>query len=113
MAQIEVISGVDRRRRWTLDDKKMHVAGAFAPGVVVKTYARQHDVPTSALYIWRIQLRGEDSGFTPVVVKTGEVVTCANQGVIEVALGNGAQLRIPSSVPAELAASVVKALVRQ
>jgi hypothetical protein len=28
MAQIEVISGVDRHRRWTLEEKQAHVARA-------------------------------------------------------------------------------------
>jgi transposase len=114
MAQIEVISGVDRRRRWTLEDKRIHVARAFEPGVIVKAYARQHDVPTSALYVWRNQLRREGSGFTPVVVKADAVTDpCSRQDVIEVALSNGTQLRIPSTTPAELAAFVIKALVRQ
>ena len=82
MAQIEVIRGVDRRRRWTLEDKRMHVSQAFAPGVIVKAYARQHDVPTSALYVWRNELKREDSGFSPVVVKADAVTDpCSRQAV--------------------------------
>jgi transposase-like protein len=38
MAQIEVISGVERRRRWTLEEKQAHVAQAFVPGGNVRAF---------------------------------------------------------------------------
>ena len=65
------------------------------------------------IYKWRRELQRADSGFTPVIVKADEATVYGRHDVIEVAFGNGTQLRIPSSVPAELAASVVKALVRR
>ena len=113
MAQVQVISGIERRRRWSEDQKQDIVAAAFAPGSTVSEVARREDIHNAMIYKWRRELQSSNGGFAPVVVKSDEVAMCGNQGVIEVALGNGTQLRIPSSVPAELAASVVKALVRQ
>lgn len=132
MAQIEVISGVDRRRRWTLEDKKMHVARAFAPGVIVKAYARQHDVPTSALYIWRKELKSDATsagGFMRVVALANNEVLpagsvdpiakmpsrlsmAAREPVLELEV-RGNKVRIPGNIPASLAAAVIQALVRR
>lgn len=35
MGQIQVINGVERRRRWSDDQKRAIVAAEFAPGAVV------------------------------------------------------------------------------
>jgi transposase len=113
MAQVQLISGVERRRRWSEGQKREIVQAAFAPGATVSEVARQADLCNGVIYKWRRELQRADSGFTPVIVKAIEAASCGNQGVIEVALGNGTQLRIPSTIPADLAASVVKALVRQ
>ena len=113
MAQVQVISGVGRRRRWSEDQKRQIVGAAFAPGATVSEVAHQADLCNSVIYKWRRELQRADSGFTPVIVKADEATVYGRHDVIEVAFGNGTQLRIPSSVPAELAASVVKALVRR
>jgi transposase len=36
MAQVEVITGPERRRRWSEDQKREIVAASFAPGAVVR-----------------------------------------------------------------------------
>jgi len=41
MARFEVISGPERRRRWSEDQKRALVAAAFAPGAVVAEVARR------------------------------------------------------------------------
>jgi len=41
MAQVHVITGVARRRRWSQDQKQAIVAAAFAPGASVAAVARQ------------------------------------------------------------------------
>ena len=73
MAQIEVITGVDRRRRWTLEEKERLLAEAFAPGVNVKAFCRRHDVASGSLYTWRKELARlvpptTGSGFARVAV---------------------------------------------
>ena len=113
MAQMQVISGVERRRRWSEDQKRQIVEAAFAPGSTVSEVARRADLHNGVIYKWRQELQRADSGFAQVVVKAGEASACNRADVIEVALGNGAHIRIPSSTPADLAASVVKALVRR
>ena len=114
MARVEVITGVERRRRWGEDQKREIVAAAFAPGAMVSTVARRADLSTGAIYRWRRELRREMTGFSEVVVAPGT----ADRGdpgcsSIEVVIGDGVHARIPGSIPPELAAAVLKALVRR
>jgi hypothetical protein len=44
MARVDVISGVERRRRWSTDQKRAIVAAAFSPGAVVNEVTRRADV---------------------------------------------------------------------
>jgi transposase len=41
MARVEVISGIERRRRWSEEQKRAIVAESFAPGAVVSEVARR------------------------------------------------------------------------
>lgn len=109
MGQIQVISGVERRRRWSEEQKRAIVAAAFAPDAVVTEVARRADVCPNQIYRWRRDLRAASAGFVPVIV-AGSVPTDA---VIEVSAGGGAHARIPASTPPALAAAVVTALVRR
>lgn len=113
MAQVELISGVDRQRRWTREEKQAHVARAFAPGVNVRAYTRQEDLAPSLIYKWRKELQKAAVGFTQVVMKADDAAVCNRHDIIELAFSNGIHLRIPSGVPPELATSVIKALVRR
>ena len=104
---------VDRQRRWTRKEKQDHIARAFSPGVKVRAYAKQAGVAPSSLYKWREEEQGRDVGFTEVEIKTEEAVVCRQPDIMELALSNGIHLRIPPTIPIELATSVVKALVRR
>ena len=44
MAQVEIISGRDRRREWTREQKEAILAEAFAPGVNVRAFSRRVDI---------------------------------------------------------------------
>ncbi len=111
MAQVEVISGVERRRRWSADQKRVVVAAAFAPGAVVSEVARRADVRPGQIYRWRRDLGVALPGFTEVVVSpSGGEVCDPPPPAIEVAFGDGAQVRIPASASPELAAAVLQAL---
>ena len=70
MAQVEVITGADRRRHWTLEEKQRLLAEAFAPGVYVKAFRRRHDVASGSLYTWRKELERDGKGFARVVAIT-------------------------------------------
>ena len=63
-AQVEVITSVQRRRRWSRAEKERIVAAAMEPGAVASEVARAAGIHTSQLFRWRQQLceRGNSSG---------------------------------------------------
>src|SRR5580704_12038592 len=54
--QVEVITSVQRRRRWSRAEKERIVAAALGPGVVASEVAREAGIHTSQLFRWRQQL---------------------------------------------------------
>ena len=54
---VEIITGVERRRRWRLDEKLRIVAEAEAPGACFVEVARRHDLSRGLLWNWRRQVR--------------------------------------------------------
>src|SRR5262249_44870483 len=68
MRRVEVISGPERRRRGSEEQKRAIVAEAFAPGALVSAGARRVDVVPGQIYRWRRELCGAAVGFTEVVV---------------------------------------------
>jgi transposase len=114
MAQMQLISGVERRRRWSDEQKRAIVAAAFAPGAVVSHVARQADINTGLVYRWRKELRVALPGFAEVVVSPATAIPPEPLALaIEVGLSDGARVHIPMSTPPELAAAILKALVRR
>jgi transposase len=57
MSRVEVLSGPERRRRWSAEQKRSIVAAAFAPGASVCDVARRRDVVPGQIYRWRRDLR--------------------------------------------------------
>ena len=47
------VLGVERRRRWSKDEKARIVEETLAPGAVVSEVARRHGVAQSLLFTWR------------------------------------------------------------
>jgi transposase len=117
MARVEVFTGPERRRRWSEEQKRAIVAASLAPGAVVSEVARRADVGAGQIYRWRKELRTAADGFAAVLIappdteaeSAAEAVACG-EPAIEVDVAGKARVRIPASVPAELAAAVVKAL---
>ncbi len=54
--RVEIITGKERRRRWTGEEKQALLREAFAPGARVAQVARRHGVAESCLYTWRKQV---------------------------------------------------------
>jgi transposase len=109
MARVEVITGPERRRRWSAEQKRAIVAESLAPGAVVTEIARRADICAGQIYRWRREIR-VDSGFAPVLIASaGDGAGCPVPP-IELEFAGKARLRIPASIPAGLAAAVVKAL---
>ncbi len=54
---IEVITGRERRRRWSAEDKLRMVAATHEPGASVQQVAARHALYPSFLFTWRRQAR--------------------------------------------------------
>ena len=55
--RVEVLGGVERRRRWSRDDKMRIIEETLAPGAVVTEIARRHGIATSLVFTWRRRAR--------------------------------------------------------
>ena len=69
--QVEVITSVQRRRRWSRAEKEQIVAAAMEPGAVASEVARAAGIHTSQLFRWRHQLceRAQAAAaFSPVAI---------------------------------------------
>jgi len=114
MAEFEVLAGPERRRRWSVEEKRAVVAAAFEPGAAVREVARQADVTPSLIYRWRRDLLAAANGFAQVLVApVGERFEPAMPPVIEIDFGGSMRARIPAAAPPALAAAVVEALARR
>jgi transposase len=115
MARVEVITGPERRRRWSEEQKRAIVAESLAPGAIVSEVARRADVCPGQIYRWRQELRAVADGFAQVLIAPPEMPAAAADGepAIELEFSGRVRVRIPGSVPTDLAAAVVKALARR
>ena len=58
---------VERRRRWSDDEKLAILKETTQPGAIMAVVARRHGIGTGQLYTWRRQLlRSAMAGFVPV-----------------------------------------------
>jgi transposase len=114
MSHMTVLTGPERRRRWSEEDQCRILTAAFAPGATVAAVSRQYDVATSLIYKWRRTLRAREAGFAEVVVvpdeSAGAPVPAAVPAMIELEIAGKVRLRIPPTTPPTLAAAIVKAL---
>ena len=106
----EVLTGPERRRRWSTEEKLRILAHSIAPGSSSSLTCRMHGISSGQLYTWRKQFRlGELTGFVPVSIAPEPprlpapepAVTSsepATAGVIEVALPTGVNLRVTGDV---------------
>src|ERR1700747_55055 len=51
--RVEIITSVQRRRRWTAPEKVRMVEETFEPGMTVSLVARRHGVAPNQLFTWR------------------------------------------------------------
>jgi transposase len=114
MGQISVLTGPERRRRWSEDERCRIVAEAFAPGSCVAQVARNHDISTGLIYTWRRWLRQDlaDQGFVEAAMEAEPIKEeAARSGeVIVVELTGSGRIRICGSAPPSLVSAVLKAL---
>jgi transposase len=87
---MEIVTGRERRRRWSEEDKLQILQEAATSGLSVAEVARRHDVVPQQIYIWRRQflakVKAETSGhsasprFLPVAVVSETEAPEAPQG---------------------------------
>ena len=98
MAQITLLTGPERRRRWSDEDRERILTAAFAPGAIVADIASQFEVSTSLVYKWREQALAVRSGgvFAPAVLAADVPPASAplDATVILIELANGTLLKI-------------------
>jgi len=80
---MEILFGVERRRRWRLEEKLRIVAEAEAPGAVFAHVARRHDVSRGQLWTWRHQVRSGELAPAPVVPEFLAVRVLESEGSAE------------------------------
>jgi transposase len=62
MRRIEVITGVERRRRWSAEEKARIVAESYEPSTTVSEVARRHGLNTNQVFAWRHHLQKASAG---------------------------------------------------
>ena len=130
---VEIITGRERRRSWSLQDKLRIVAETNEPGSMIRAVAARHGVCESLLFTWRRQAREgllgratEGSVFVPVqaLAPASTAVAPLDErprpasasrsvgapGLIEIELGNGRRVRVGSEVSLPALRCVLAAL---
>jgi transposase len=81
MTAVEVITSVERRRRWSREEKLRTVADSARPGCTTSRVARDHGIQPGQLFIWRRELLAEaiangvgGDGFVPVEIANERAV---------------------------------------
>jgi transposase len=90
--RVEVLTGDERRRRWSVAEKAAIVAESLAPGAVSSAVALRHGLHRNQLYAWRREFRSAavaDAGvpelaFVPVIAQ--ERVAVGN-ATVEIEIG--------------------------
>ncbi|MGE0418693.1 MAG: transposase [Acetobacteraceae bacterium] len=132
--RIEVIARNDRRRTWTLDQKREIVAESLGPGLTPTEVARKHAISSGQLYTWRQQVLGGQMTMlshgppdfaqvemAPAPRPPGElddknsvsVPPPRSAGLIEITLPSGVMLRVDATVDATTLRRVLTALDRR
>jgi transposase len=111
--RVEVITSVERRRRWSSAEKQRLVAATLEPGASVSAIAREAGIHPGQLYGWRRQQRARQQiGFAPVQVAAEPSPTeLIGGGAIEIEFASGARMRITGVVEGVALAAAVRALV--
>ena len=122
MTAVEVITSVERRRRWSRDEKLRIVAESAQPGRTASQVARVHGIAPGQLFTWRRQLlseviasAGTGDGFVPVEIASERAAATAGsigagERAIEIKLPNGIVIGVSNAVEVEPLRRVLAAL---
>ncbi len=127
MASVEVITSVERRRRWGREEKLRIVAETARPSATVSQVARAHGIAPGQLFTWRRQLLAAairdcetESGFVPVRLTADPVASPVTtppsrteQQHIDIQLPSGIVVSVGRDVEVEALRRVLTALAGQ
>jgi transposase len=116
---IEVITSVERRRRWSREDKERLVAACFEPDAVISEIARMAGIHVSQLFRWRKELcrieepaKRATTTLVPVIVSDAApsaqpaatepaMPTRRKRSDVTIELGRGRRVRVDSDIDTE------------
>jgi len=119
---VEVITSVQRRRRWLRAEKERIVAAALEPGASASEVARAAGIHVSQLFRWRQQLCERvqiPASFNPVAIAAepapaSPAIPAGSEpgGTIEIEFATGGRMRITGPVDARTVSALMKALAK-
>lgn len=123
ISRVEVITSVQRRRRWSRAEKERLVAATLEPGVTVSEVSQAAGIHSSQLFRWRKELCQRSEPGVPQLVpvkiapaagvleRTAELPpTAPRRGMIEIELGGGRCIRVDRDVDPEALGRVLDVL---
>jgi transposase len=128
LGEVEIVGRVERRRKWSAEEKVALLAEIEAEGGRVTVVARRHGISESLLYNWRSAFKAavsmrmpEPTEFVPIGMIAGAVDQLASVpspepcrdergGMIEIELPTGARVRVDAQVSEKALARVFRAL---
>ncbi len=136
--RVEILNGVERRRRWSEDEKARIIEESFTAGAKVSDVARKHGVSRGLIFAWRKEAR-VDGHAIPAVPRLIPVQLAASPplpssvlpaplaqtppppvrstgrkaGMIEIDLGGGKRVRVDANVDADALGRVLDVLGRK
>jgi transposase len=126
MTTVEVITSVERRRRWSREEKLRIVAESAVAGRTTSQVARDHGIAAGQLFNWRRQLLAETiaggivgSGFVPVQIASEPLASTSTgsarngERAIEIKLPNGIVIGVSAAVEVEPLRRVLAALAQR
>ncbi|TAX63337.1 IS66 family insertion sequence hypothetical protein [Rhizobium ruizarguesonis] len=128
MGRMEILTGVERRRDWSDDEKLSILDEAAVAGAKIADVARRHDLKPQQIYTWRKKFAAEQAepvvSFLPVALISSESSSetersgsadkpaaakrSARPMRIEIGCKGGRVLKVEASI----APDVLKALIR-
>ena len=116
---VEVITSVERRRRWPRAEKERIVAAAMEPGAIASEVARGAGIHTSQLFRWRQQLcqRAQIRAAFNAVAIVAEPATASppspeQAGIIEIEFAAGGRMRVTGPVNASTVSALIRTLAK-
>jgi transposase len=115
MGRMTLITGGERHRRWSCEERTRILAAIEEPGAVVAEVARRADVCTSLIYKWRHAARAAatTSGFAQLIVEnTPPSPSPANEPELGASLVEmkNARIRIGANASSAVITATLKAL---